>query len=259
MTGKKCFEIIVIPIVCIHFSIFAISVKAQENPHCNIYRAFKHKNQALWKQTIELYQQEYNNHKSAYLLSELVEAQYGYAAFCIGMKKDEEAEEILSLAVKNVEILLQKEAYVSKAYAIYSGLHAFKLHYEPYKSFYYGPRIVNYIDKAVKKDSTNPVAWSEKGNMKYHAPKMFGGDKKEAIQYYLKSIKLYEQKSGMPECNWMYLNTLTWLAQSYEKTGQPNSAAETYKKILQLAPDYQWVHDELYPRFLKNNPKFKTQ
>jgi len=51
--------------------------------------------------------------------------------------------------------------------------------------------------------------------------------------------------------NWNYLSLLTSIARAYEATGRSAMAKLYYDKILKIAPDYLWVKNELYPKFLK--------
>jgi tetratricopeptide (TPR) repeat protein len=110
------------------------------------------------------------------------------------------------------------------------------------------------IDQALAVNPESIQANIEKGNSLHYAPSMFGGNPTDAVNYYKKAIKIFEEKNqGVPPQNWIYLNTLAQLALTYEKANQPENAQKTYKGILSIAPDFKWVKDELYPEFLKSN------
>jgi len=112
------------------------------------------------------------------------------------------------------------------------------------------PECIRHINQAYESDSTNIQAITDKANLLFYSPGMFGGNKKEAIRYYEKAISLLEENRET-ENNWQYLNLLTTLAQQYKYLGKQEAARKTYEKILQIEPDYIWVKDELSPQLKK--------
>jgi hypothetical protein len=55
----------------------------------------------------------------------------------------------------------------------------------------------------------------------------------------------------MTSDNWMYLNILMILGQSFEKIDQLGNAKISYEKVLQIEPGFVYLRDEVYPSFLK--------
>lgn len=51
--------------------------------------------------------------------------------------------------------------------------------------------------------------------------------------------------------DWNYLSLLTQIAQGFEATKDFKNAENYYKKILSIAPNFGWVKNELYPKFIK--------
>jgi len=60
-----------------------------------------------------------------------------------------------------------------------------------------------------------------------------------------------EQDPEMTTNNWMYLNVLMILGQSYEKTGDLSMAKTLYEKVLQIEPGFTYMRDTLYPSFME--------
>jgi tetratricopeptide (TPR) repeat protein len=69
------------------------------------------------------------------------------------------------------------------------------------------------------------------------------------LNYYLKAAKIFEKNKDTNE-NWVYLNLLTVIASSYEKTDNLAEARITYEKIIRNEPDIIWVKNILYPQLL---------
>ena len=53
---------------------------------------------------------------------------------------------------------------------------------------------------------------------------------------------LIEEKGEVDKCNWYYINSLLFLAKSYEDNKQFDKANQVYDKILRLRPDYEAIH-----------------
>ena len=85
-------------------------------------------------------------------------------------------------------------------------------------------------------DSQNIQAIIDKGNIYFYYPYLLGGDKKEALTYYLKGVKLLEKNNNTNQ-NWKYINLLTILAITYDKIDMPEESKLTYEKILRKEPN----------------------
>ncbi|MEM9823728.1 MAG: tetratricopeptide repeat protein, partial [Bacteroidota bacterium] len=66
-----------------------------------------------------------------------------------------------------------------------------------------------------------------------------------AIENFKKSVAIYEKDPSDLDSNWQYLNALVWLGQAYLANDQKKEALETFKKCLDLAPEFGWVKHHL--------------
>ncbi|MCD7976602.1 MAG: tetratricopeptide repeat protein [Tannerellaceae bacterium] len=146
--------------------------------------------------------------------------------------------------------ILEIEPRNVTAYAYKGSFIAYKMAINKLTTMILGPECIRHINQAYESDSTNIQAITDKANLLFYSPGMFGGNKKEAIRYYEKAISLLEENRET-ENNWQYLNLLTTLAQQYKSLGKQEAARKTYEKILQIEPDYIWVKDELSPQLKK--------
>ena len=55
------------------------------------------------------------------------------------------------------------------------------------------------MNKALELDPQNIQAIIDKGNQLFYAPEMLGGDKKEALTYFLKAANILEKKKETNE------------------------------------------------------------
>ncbi|WP_299314026.1 hypothetical protein [uncultured Aquimarina sp.] len=183
---------------------------------------------------------------------ELISYYYGYTAWLIGAEKHDTAEDYIEKSEKIIDKLLDKSPENATLLAYKGAYIAFTIGISNFKAIYLGRRSMRYIDKSIELDPENIQGNIEKGNSMYYRPSAFGGDKNEAIEYYVKAVKSFE-KQGLVVNNWMYINTMTALGQAYEATDQIQLAKLCYEKIMRIFPNFMWVEDELYPDMIKRN------
>ncbi|MEO9893273.1 tetratricopeptide repeat protein [Aurantibacter sp.] len=183
---------------------------------------------------------------------ELLSYYYGYTAWLIGAEKHDTAEVYIDKSEAIIDRLLE-DAPEDATLQAYKGAYiAFTIGISNLKAIYLGPKSMRYINKSIELDPENIQGNIEKGNSMYYRPSAFGGDKDEAIEYYIKAVESFE-KQGLVINNWMYINTMTALGQAYEATNQIQKAKLCYEKIIRIFPNFMWVEDELYPDMLKRH------
>ncbi|WP_175416194.1 tetratricopeptide repeat protein [Aggregatimonas sangjinii] len=183
---------------------------------------------------------------------ELISYYYGYTAWLIGAEKNDTAELYIDKSEKIIDELLETSPEDPTLLAFKGSFIAFTIGITNLKAIYLGPKSMRYINKSIELDPENIQGNIEKGNSMYYMPSAFGGDKAEAIEYYLKAIAGFEDQELVVN-NWMYINTMTALGQAYEATEQIQLAKLCYEKIIRIFPNFMWVEDELYPDLLKRH------
>ncbi len=212
-----------------------------------IYKAYTGNKMDRWKEIIDQMEQEKATEKD--FLAELVNYQYGYIGWCIGMDKTDAAKEYLTMAEQNLGQLERMNAGTSLIHAYQSAFYGFKIGLSRIRAPFYGPRSVKHARQAIEDNSSEPLGYIQYGNSQFYMPAVFGGSKEEAIVYFQKAQELMEQDADKIKNDWNYLSLLTLIAQSFEEIGQYSQAQEYYEKILKFEPRFLWVKDELYPAF----------
>ncbi|MEI8085435.1 MAG: hypothetical protein WCG93_04380 [Paludibacter sp.] len=183
---------------------------------------------------------------------ELIKLYYGYTAYLINKKQVSTAELFIEKAEEMISEVIKLSPKNAAAYAFKGSFAGYRIGISKFKAIYLGSESTDNINKALEFDPQNIQAIIDKGNMLYYSPRLLGGDKNEALKFYLKGVRLFE-KNADTDHNWLYLNLLTNIAMAYEKTDQPALAKLIYEKILHKEPNYLWVKDDLYPKFLAKN------
>jgi len=218
-----------------------------------LYSCFISSDMLEWQKVITDLEKEFETTKSVNVEFQLLHAQYGFIGFLLGSKRTSLGEEYIAKADKHIASLLKSNPKWVEVMALEAAIIAYKISIRPYKAPFLGPRSMGLIDDALEIEPNNIYALIEKGNSKHYAPSYVGGSPTEAIVQYQKAITGI--KSSNKTKTWWYLNTLTQLALAAEKANNYTLASKTYKEILAIEPNFKWVKDELYPKFLKKAAK----
>lgn len=226
---------------------WAGNVKGQHNH--SIYQAYITGNMVKWKFTID--SMETMQVKTDKDKLDLINYQYGYIAWCIDRKQTKDAEKYLAKAESLLNQLELKKYELSMVYAYRAAFIGFKIGISPYKAPFIGPESLNFARKSVITDPENAFGYVQLGNIAYYTPRMFGGNRNEAMQYYLKAVQIMEPLNPKGTENWNYLNLLATVINAYFDLEQYEQAKHYCSKTLSLEPRFRWVKNNLYPKVLK--------
>jgi tetratricopeptide (TPR) repeat protein len=238
---RKLLLIFILPLI----SIYIVSGQTSYNDH--IYNAFISGRMDMWEYNMNKMEEEYSRERSIQGLYDLTYTLYGYIAYCIVTGDKNKARYYLNKAIKNVNTLLKYHPSKAEIYSLKGALYGFEIGLNPVKAIDYGIKSIKSINRAVELDNDNARVLMELGNLKYYTPKILGGGLKKAIYYHEKSVSMFESSEEELKGNWLYLLVLTNLGRWYSEDQRLSKAMETYKKILDIEPDYIWVKKYLYP------------
>lgn len=214
-----------------------------------IYNAFISNDMTSWGKVIDEMQLQKNT--SNEFKFELINYQYGYVAWCIGVKNDDLAEKYLALAEENLESLENAKYNLSMVNAYKSAFYGYRIGLNVLKAPFLGLKSLDYAKLAIQINAQNPFGYIQYGNAQFYMPAMFGGSKTVALEYFRKAESLMElDKVGIKE-DWNYLSILTLITQSLIATNKYDEAKVYFQKIFKVEPNYLWVKNELYPNYLE--------
>jgi tetratricopeptide (TPR) repeat protein len=250
---KNSKSYIKISLICNFIFILSINLFSQESYKNTIYVAFIHRDMNNWENVIHTIELAKNTISVEQKL-ELINYYYGYTGYLIGKKEVEKAERLIEKGEKLINQVLHDFPKNATALSFKGSFLGFEVATNKYKAIFIGLESKNYVNKALALDPNNIQAIIDKGNILYYAPKLLGGDKKEALVYFLKGARILE-KNNETDQNWVYLNLLSIIASAYEKTDKLLEAKLVYEKILSIEPNIGWIKNDLYPNLLA---KIKT-
>lgn len=216
-----------------------------------IYEAYITGRMGNWKNLITQMEKEVMPGNESVL--ELINYQYGYIGWCIGTARKEEAR-IYMQKMESLMQQLEKKNFQPSYIASYkAAMIGFRIGLNKLQAPFIGAKSIDFAKNAIKTDASNPMGYLLYANILFYTPDLFGGSKEEAISHYLMAIrKMESNKEKFVTDNWNYLSLLTTIATAYHTWGQKDKALQYLNKALQTEPGYQWVKNELYPKFNKN-------
>lgn len=235
------------------YFIVGAGLASGQDHQARIYNAYLLKRMDTWNEVVEEMVEEYRVSKEKELLFDIIEAEYGYTAYCISVKRREEAREVLERAIGHVNLMLADDPDNSRIYSLQGALFGFRVYLEPFRALKNRRKSIEANQIAISLGPDEPQAWMEKANIEFYTPAILGGSKKSAVPLYEKAVRLFELTPERTEQNWIYLNCMVGLGMAYEKAKQIKDADMVYKKLLRLEPSFSWVRDDLYPQFLENH------
>ncbi|MEM6347459.1 MAG: tetratricopeptide repeat protein [Bacteroidota bacterium] len=245
---------LILAVFCLGFSFTSQQTKQADLGayRANIYQAYVKNDVNSWGKTLadlEIYVQ--NNPSNAGLY-ELGLAQYGLIGFYRELGKREKAITLMNKAEDTVDKMLAVDENWAIANCFKGGLLGLETEFYPAKVVYLGPRALSYYDDGKELGPNSPEVWVELGNLAFHAPEMFGGDKEKAAQYFKKAISLFDAKPNLKKNNWLYLHAYAWLGRAYLALGKKSDAEATYNRLRAYEPNFTYLDRVLLPE-LRNS------
>ena len=177
----------------------------------------------------------------------LCEAQYGYTGYLLSGKHKKEAQQRIGQTMRVLNQAIIQFPDSAKLYTIKAALIGYQIGLKPLKAPWLGPKSQDNIEQAKKLNPQEPRVWFEEGNSYFFRPAIFGGSRKTAIQQYERAWKLMNAESDAKQ-TWFYFYVGAWLGNAYLEDNRKKEANNLFKELLNEAPDFRWVKEELFLR-----------
>lgn len=225
--------------------LLSFSVAANNDSSYNkvVYNAFVTRDMPKWEGLIRTMEAS-NNTKTVEQKLELINYYYGYIGYLLTKKKYDETDKLIDRGEKLIDQVLKMSPKNATAYSFKGSFSAFKIGIHRLQTPFLALEAKRCVNKALQLDPQNIQGLIDKGTIYYYSPGMMGGDKKKALECYLKCVSIIEKNKNTDE-NWLYIKVLTLIASAYDKTDNQLAAKQTYEKILRLDPNIIWVKNDL--------------
>lgn len=210
---------------------------------CELTHSYVTQQIGTWGKYISQLNTEISKSYSADLQFKRMMVRHLYIAHLLFNKGNSDEIELQLDGFETDLIQLEKTPkYTQKCLAFRTAFNAYTALNYPATAIYYLPKSFSYAKEAIKTQGDSPYSWAEYGNLEYCYSLFLGGEYSEAIKAFSKAAELFEKKGLAHKCNWYYINTLLFLAKSYEDNKQYQEANKVYDKILRIAPEFVAIH-----------------
>lgn len=152
-------------------------------------------------------------------------------------------------SLKNAETLCTDKEFAADGRILSAAIYMMKIAKNPMSAVTLSPKIHSLLDEANSINPNKPYSYVIRGMMKYNTPAMFGGSYEDALKNFNYAVKLFEKEGNENSINpvWGYAETFVWIGRTQEKLNNNEAAKFTYKKALDIEPEYNWVKYVLLP------------
>ena len=204
--------------------------------HDKMYNAYLQGDLKTWHD--ELLKYVKNNNTSFTDRREIANYLYGYIGFISEDKsKKSTCEYFMKFFERYYEEMIKSPNHKALGLAYKAAAYGMKSKYEG-NTLINGPKTISYLNDAEKADSKNPIVIGFRGTTKLYAPAILGGDKKKALSYFLKAVKILGDNTPTV-FRWNYRALQLCIVETYLALGQETKADEWYKKIMAEEPKFK--------------------
>lgn len=229
-------------LISLFVSIF-LPVEAQYTElDCRFYNLYKKGDMETWEFVVDsLYGQRLSMAHDYTLLM----AEYGLIGYKLSQSERRDAGKLTERFEEHLQKRMKREPESADLQALNSALLGFKIGVKPWLAPFVNSDQKEAIANALEWRTNEAMPLVESANSLYFRPSFVGGDRDKALAVYEQAFAILEKEKV---CNWVYLNIGSWLGQVYTKFEQPQKAKQIYLKLLEDAPDFKYVKDELLPQ-----------
>lgn len=166
---------------------------SQNNLRIKQYTAYILDDVKRWETLTNDYEKTADLTKTADLL-QLIGCYYGYTATLLEKKQEEMAKKSIAKAEDCINKVLAIEPNNALAIDYKGAFMSYTVSMNKMKAPTLGKQSKEMINTAYALEPSNPQILFDKGNSLFYPPKLFGGNKKEALAYYQKAISIIERQ-----------------------------------------------------------------
>ena len=169
--------------------------------------------------------------------------------FYMSKQNKKKALQFVNEGIEHAKQCIEKKDDFADAHSLLGSLYGNKIGLKPILGMTLGPKSGIQMGKAMSLDEANPRNYLIAGQSAFFTPKIFGGGKDKAKDYFEKAIVRFDSfKVSRPELpDWGHEEAYAWLGLVHADQNDFSEAEKNYQKALEMNPGYNWVIKILLP------------
>ena len=169
-----------------------------------------------------------------------------------GSDSDTPGRELLDhidYAIHHLEVTSQRDPSFADGWALLASVYGRKISLRPLSGMTLGPKSNRAQKTAIELAPDNPRVVLLKAVGDYNTPRMWGGDKKRAMDGFHQAAVLYQEEVVMDplQPSWGHATVYAWLGTAYMDENNLPEARKALEKALEIDPELGWVKYGLMP------------
>jgi tetratricopeptide (TPR) repeat protein len=178
---------------------------------------------------------------------------YRLVSYYFSKQDKDQAKQFIDDGIEQLQQCIESGENFAEAHSLLSSLFGNKIAVSPLSAMTLGPKSGNEMDKAMKLEPNNPRNYLIAGWSAYFTPKLFGGGKDKAKNYFEQAIAYFDSyKVADPLLpDWGHDEAYAWLGMAQMEDEKLEEAKTNFNKALEINPEYGWVTYVLLPDLQK--------
>ena len=177
-------------------------------------------------------------------------ADYRLVSYYFGKQDKNKAKQFINDGIEHLLATIDSNENFADAHSLLGSLYGNKIGINPLLGMTLGPKSGKEMGKAIELEPENPRNYLIAGWSAYFAPKMFGGGKEKAKNYFEQAIAYFDSfKVSDPLLpDWGHDEAYLWLGMAQMETEELEEAKINFNQALDINPENNWVKYALLPQ-----------
>ncbi|UCE06394.1 MAG: tetratricopeptide repeat protein, partial [bacterium] len=178
---------------------------------------------------------------------------YRLVSYYFSKQDKDPAKQFVDDGIDHLQQCIESKENFAEAHSLLSSLYGNKIAVSPFSAMILGPKSGKEMGKAMKLEPNNPRNYLIAGWSAYFTPKLFGGGKGKANNYFEQAIAYFDSfKVTDPLLpDWGHDEAFAWLGMAQMEAEDFEEAKLNFNKALEINPEYGWVKYVLLPDLKK--------
>lgn len=177
-------------------------------------------------------------------------ADYRLVSYYFSKQEKDQAKQFIDDGIDHLQQCIESSKEFVEAHSLLSSMYGNKIAVSPFSAMTLGSKSSKEMGKAMELDPQNPRNYLIAGWSAYFTPKLFGGGKEKAKNYFEQAIAHFDsfEVTNPILPGWGHDEAYAWLGMAQMEAEEFEAAKMNFDQALKINPEYGWVKYVLLPQ-----------